>query len=889
MSPARAATALRAVLFLIPLSLINLPDVALHHALRSPPCAPAQSSAAPAPPIAHLTDLSLAPLLWPGVIAGTSSSAHERESDFSAFLYAENRLLFVFDQAGPVCLTRLFYATSGDLVWEGWGFFERAVLHVEVDGVGVLAAPAGSLFNRSLGWPPPPLSTYVPHFFARGGNALLAPVCAERRLRLAWSFPVGDAEWGVDEALVKQALAGEGGVAPSTLALLHAVTTAEDLLLHSDACVHEGKECLLKLYFDAGFVKLPGLALPRGWATFGGVPPPRLAAQGATAGALPSPPPPLAISFSAALAAAEAAAEPSFSRTVCGDAAREWALSARGGAPFFSAAGAGTVVGVRLEADSPGDGGAAARSMLHSFRVSLEGRWDAEAAGGTAGETAGGLFSAPLGALWGPAELGYGKDAVPLRASAQQGLATVDINATARAAYLLLPAPFWAAARLALVADADFEGASEGVRLCATALATRAVVVVAAPPPPNDTAAAPPAASCGAGLDEPLGGGGGGAGYLQARAYDFFVKAGEENALLRVSGVVGKLVGVTSLLQARRGAYPSSVVEGDVRAWVDGARSPSTWDTGYEDFFNGAHTYEFQPHRTGEPFFAHQRRDTERWMAHANAGCINAGGVCPPWLAKLHSDLDAWSSREMRLDALPFLHSLELTLEGFFGQFDMAQLRGAALFYGRPAARAPAVTDALFPGAEFYAAPGAARRHGYAVVLPQGAVGRFDAASAFAGRGEPGGVEDGSCPLRDPGAGGGGVAYINCPAPLLTLPALLLPPGSVASFSLRVDPRAARVALRRTWDARRTGGAAELRVDGALVARLLASDRPFATYNTHWREATVHLPPALTRGRAALALSVHVDGAGVGARAAPLAAEGAEWCEAEWAAVSFYD
>jgi hypothetical protein len=390
------------------------------------------------------------------------------------------------------------------------------------------------------------------------------------------------------------------------------------------------------------------------------------------------------------------------------------------------------------------------------------------------------------------------------------------------------------------------------------------------------------------------------AGYLQARPYDFFVKPGEENALLSLRGVVGKLVGLTSLLQTRRGPYPSSVVEGDIRAWVDGARSPATWDSGYEDFFNGAHTYEFAVRRTAEPFFAHQRRDTERWAAHASAGCILAGGVCPPWLAKLHPDLDTWSSRLLALDALPFLHALELTLEGFFGQFEMAQVRGAAIFYGRPAAAAPAATDALHPAAEFFEAP-AARKHGYALSLPPGGgggggaarVGRYDHASAFAGRGEPGSEEDGACPLRQPGAGGGGVEYINCPAPLLALPVLLLPPGAVASFALRVDPRAARVALRRTWDARYAGAAAELRLAGAPVARLLASERAFTSYNTHWREGVVHLPPALTRGKALLQLSLHVEGApaaaAAGARATPLATLGSEWSEAGWTAHCYYD
>jgi len=913
----------KAALLLLPISLITVPDVSFHRlVLRSASCAP-PSAALPAPPLAHLTDLSLAPLLWPGVAAGTASSAHERESDFSAFLYAERGRLFFFDQAGPVCLTRLFYATSGDLVWEGWGFFERAVLHVEVDGVPVLAAPAEELFNHTLSWPPAPLSAYVPGFFSRAGNVLLAPVCAERRLRLSWDFPVGAGDWSVDEAQVRQAQAGEGGVSPATLALLHSVTSAEDLLLHSDACVAKGDECLLKLYFDAGFVSLPGVALPRGWAPFEGAraptapspppppPAPPVAARtharghGRGGGAPPAPPPAptaaaaaaLPVSFPSALAAATAASEPALTRTTCFSTGDEWGrLRARGGAPIFSADGGGTVLAVALEADAPAAGSSdAPHALLHSFRVSLAGHYDV--APGAFDGREGGALLAPLGSLFGPAHIGYGKDAVPLAPSAQQALAAFDLNGTAAAAHLLLPAPFWFSAHLALVADADFEApAGEGVRLCASVLATRAVYGAPPPPPPFTNATsfartgAPPP-SCGAGLDEPRGAAGAAVGYLQARPYDFFVKPGEENPLLRVSGTVGKLVAVTSLLEARRGDYPMSLVEGDVRARVDGGRSPATWDTGYEDFFNGAHTYEFDVARTGEPLFAHQRRDTERWMAHANAGCINAGGVCPPWLAKLHPDIDTWSMRHMALDALPFLHSLDLTLEGFYGQFEMAQLRGAAIFYGRAASGAPLASDAVHPGAEYYS-PAGERRHGYGVALAGGgaAVGRYDHTSAFAGGGEPGAAEDGACPLRQPGAGGGGIAYINCPAPLLTLPVLLLPPGAVASFHLRVDPRAARVALRRTWDARRAGAEAELRLDGAPVARLLAAARAFSSYNTDWREAVVHLPPALTRGRALLQLSVHVGvGRAAEGRVYPPSTLGGEWTEAGWAAVCFYD
>ena len=60
-------------------------------------------------PYEELLDLERAPLLWRGVQSGMQGSAHEREGDFSAWLYEERGRLYFFDQAGPLCTTRSFY------------------------------------------------------------------------------------------------------------------------------------------------------------------------------------------------------------------------------------------------------------------------------------------------------------------------------------------------------------------------------------------------------------------------------------------------------------------------------------------------------------------------------------------------------------------------------------------------------------------------------------------------------------------------------------------------------------------------------------------------------------------------------------------------------------
>jgi hypothetical protein len=439
------------------------------------------------------------------------------------------------------------------------------------------------------------------------------------------------------------------------------------------------------------------------------------------------------------------------------------------------------------------------------------------------------------------------------------------------------------------------------VWVCSRTLVTPRVPTPTAPRFAPVDADSSSSSSCSMGLGAPAGAAPA-AGYLCGAPHDLLVVKNRENALLRVEGVVGKLVALSNFLESRRGPYPSSVAEGDIRVWVDGARSPATHDTGYEDAFGGAHGYEFGTVNVGEALFLHLRRDTLRYIEHVQSGCIGDEAACPKWLHQEHPHIDLFSHRTFLADAIPFHHTLEVLLEGYSGDFDEARARGAALYYGAAAPRAPAVTDTLYPAVEVFE-PLQARRHGY-TLHPSARDGtsraehggngssapfhRYDFTSSFGGAGEPPEVEDGSCPVRNPGLGGGGIDYMECPAELLTLPALALAQGARVEFSLAIDASAPRCALRRAIDVTYSVQRAALRVEGVELGALQSSDRAFKHLNTRWKEALVHLPPGLTRGRSRVSVELEVQLDEAAGRHYPMAQVGEAWVEARWEAVCFY-
>ena len=867
---AKPLSLLLSLLALLALSLSDpaLPRTPAAHLFRSSQCGVSTSAAtlatptAAAGPYSELLDLERAPLLWLGVASGMQGSAHEREGDFSGWLYEEAERLYFFDQAGPLCTTRSFYAASGALADRTeWRFFERAELHIEVDGALVLTAPAEALFNGSYSaFFPFRLALALPGSFARSGNLLQAPLCAASRLRLSWAFPLADPTAG----------------ATAGVDFAGFVFSAREAMLQIDTCVADDAYCFLKQYFSTSFVRFPGASLPTGWHAFDGLVAPVLPASISVD--------PLLLSSRVRLAAFEAAAAASASDAALTQARCSHLSTAQ---PLHSmflapAPARGTVLAMLL--DFPDS--AESTALAHSWHLTLEARWDGGAAAG------GGELRSDLASLFGPPTMGVDAHVAPMPPSAQWAIGTLDN----RTVYITFPAPFWRSANvtLALSPRAGSEGdAPADVHVCSRVLAT-ARVPAALPPGAGGAAEglASAAKGCGAGLGAAAGAAPY-AGYLQGTTYDWFIQPSAENIILSLHGVAGKLIALTSFLEARRGELPSSVVEGDVRAFVDGARSPAMWDSGYEDFFGGAHTYEFATHRAHEALFAYHRVDTLRYTPHTDGRCSFDNSWCGVWMHQLHPDVDLFSLRTLLLDAVPFQWSLQLSLEGFSGKYGAAQARGAALYYGAPAPRPPAVTDTFYPAVEVYRER-AARRHTYSLEIPLGGnVTRYDLASAFAGAGEPVMPEDGSCPVIEPGAGAAPVAYHHCPAPLLVRPALALPHGSLVRFFLALDPAAPRCALRRVIDVALSVQRAELRVEGMALGTLASSDRAYGHLNTRWREALTHLPPAITRGRSRVTveLLVALDGSGRGAaaqRAYPGAQRGEAWSEVQWEAVCYY-
>ena len=777
-------------------------------------------------PLGELLDVSRAPLLWPSAAVGGQSSAHAREGDFSGFLYAEEGRLFVLDVAGPVCLGRAFFVvtpTDGrrPLPWGGEMHadavtYDAMSFIVEVDGALALQETEEALFrggaNFSL-WPTQ-LRPSPPHGMI-GGFSLHAPLCAAERLRVAWEF------------------AGYDGL------------TGGQLLTAADHCIEQNSLCPLLFYFDMSFMRLSA-PLPRGWlSSANALRAPQLSARGlrqaGIAGGVEG-----VFSGPRLLAAVAQRAEPSATAGVCASLSQ-----AQPSIVVFSRSGAGVVLSIELAFANL----AAARSR----RLEVRALWD-----GGAGQL---IFD--MEALFGPAQLPLEGDGGPsgifqTLPSAQLWLGLVqqpsppDRASLAPAgenetvAFIALPAPFWESARIELRL---LEGGAP-LTVCATVRVAGAK-------------GGGPLRGWRDGIAASSGGGGdseaysrGTAGYLQGTVHENALKKLGNVALFDVTGVMGKVVVLTDHLALFNGVFPFCALEGDIRVYVDNCSSPSTWDSGYEDFFNGAHGYDHSSRRTEQAFFQHQLKHTFR-----------GSGQFP--------NLDLLSVRLFGLDAPTFRHSLRIELEGFPGPWENAKSRGAVLYYGTPVPP-PRVTDAVSPAAEWISGGGG---HSYTLHGPPPIV--YNLSSAFAGRGEP--VDpDGICPPRPFNMRNADV-FVSCTALRFSLQTLALPAGTSATFTVKVEPGAARVALRRTFDARYSVQRAELRVGGARVGALQSSGRAWRHLDTSWRQEDVLLPPALTRQKSWLDVEVKALGdEGAAGRTYPAAQLGEAWTEAGWEVICFF-
>jgi hypothetical protein len=778
-------------------------------------------------PLGELLDVSRAPLLWPFAALGGQSSAHAREGDFSGFLYAEDGALFVLDVAGPVCLGRAFFVLTPitgrrPLPWGGEMHadaitYDDLSLIVEVDGALALHETHEALFgwgtNFSL-WPTQ-LRPSLPNGMS-GGFSLHAPLCAAERLRVAWEF------------------AGYDGL------------TGGQLLLAADHCIEQNSLCPLLFYFDTSFTRLSA-PLPRGWlSSANALRAPQMSARGlfqaGITGSVED-----VISGPRLLAAVSRRAEPSATAAVCVSLSQ-----AQPSSVVFSRSGAGVVLALELAF--------ANLTLARSRRLEVRALWD-----GGAGQL---VFD--MEALFGPAQLPLEGDGGPSgifqtlpsaqlwlglvqRPSPPERASLAPAKEDETVAFIALPAPFWESARIELRL---LEGGAP-LDVCAT---VRAAGAEGGGPLHGWRDGI--AASSGSGGDSESTYSRGTSGYLQGMVHENELKKLGNVALFDVMGVMGKVVVLTDHLALSNGEFPFCALEGDIRVFVDNCSSPSTWDSGYEDFFNGAHGYDYGMRRTEQAFFQHQLKHTFR-----------GSGQFP--------NLDLLSVRLFGLDAPTFLHSLRIEMEGFPGPWENAKSRGAVLYYGT-SVPPPRVTDAVSPAAEWLSGGGG---HNYKLHGPPPIV--YNLSSAFAGRGEP--VDpDGICPPRPFNILSGNV-FVSCTALRFSLQALALPAGTSATFSVKVEPGAARVALRRTFDARYSVQRAELRVGGARVGVVQSSGRAWQHLDTNWRQEDVLLPPLLTRQKSWLDVEVKALGdGGAAGRTYPAAQLGEAWTEAGWKVICYF-
>jgi hypothetical protein len=342
----------------------------------------------------------------------------------------------------------------------------------------------------------------------------------------------------------------------------------------------------------------------------------------------------------------------------------------------------------------------------------------------------------------------------------------------------------------------------------------------------------------------------------------------KDNVLAEVRGVRGALALITAYVHAATQQF----VEGDVRVWADGSPTPAVWESGWEDFFNGAHGYGDDLHHCGEAAFAYDRVDPPGWPGH------NA-----------HQRVHFFQARALAADAVTFEHSVRVAVEGLPVKF-AGDVRALVLFYGLPAPPLE-TTDWVRPADEW--APGggggggtaAAARHGYTLTgVAPGTLAPYTLRSVVPSYGEESPITLLKCFRKVTelclfeGARGGVV---------LTRPALALPPGARAAFTVALAPTAERVFLRRLVDARFSVQRAALFIDGVYVRDIASADRDFAHFHASWKVDTVALPPELTRGRSRVRVAIVVrpiEGAG-NRSYADWSHLGDAWTEAQWEVV----
>ena len=750
--------------------------------------------------------------------------SHEGNLDFSSFLYTDTLGAVIVDEVGPVCMLRAFLAIGFTSLTPNVNP-EGAVIRIEVDGAIAITGTLREIFmNRSRlgasyfdfsgdngGGGSEPLLSTLPslpstHVFTleRGaagtlesGALLSAPICAARRLRVALDY-----------------------VGRSTN-LVNNEPTMFDVMLEAAHCVAAQEKCTIVQYANVQVSRF-ARELPSGWEPFTISPPfaaPAVSAALAAAGIVAR-----NDIFSPArlLREAHTGAESARGGVVVGDL--------RAGVPLLllDTHGAGTVTA--LEIDVPG-----ARALLHSLHLRLVAVWDGggttdnieqgyedEGASGIPPEfsaqgwsdtesvsasqhdrtrTFGATLDIDLGSLLGPALMG------DQRISACRKELLLIGERPGGGFYLTAPMPFWASARIELVwgaSQAELDAALAG----------------AAPQVKARVSLGGPVYSRGE------------AGYLQGHARNFSMVEGMRgNMLGAVRGQRGMLVYIAADVVAKT----QNFVEGDVRVWTDGNPTPSIWESGWEDFFDGSHGYRNDLHHCGEGAFAYDRVDAPGW------GYSN----------ETHVRVHFFQARLLLNDALAFDERMRIAVEGLPIKFG-AQIRSAVLWYG-VAAPPLRSTDMLRPADDWDLPGGGA--HAYAVTGVAVSDLLVDMQrSVLSSYGEETLIKHTACYRSKRCVHEGIVGGV-----VLTRGVLRVPPLAIVSFTLAIDPRAERVFLRRLIDLRHGLHRAALFVNGVFVRMLQSSDRPFAQMHASWAVDIVHLPPDVTRGRKRIRVELRIE------------------------------
>jgi hypothetical protein len=738
----------------------------------------------------HYYDVWVLQLQVPGLINSMPALNHEKNLDFASSLYAEGPFLIFVDSGGPVCNVHNFFALSASVSLDGR--VEKSILAIEVDGgdwqlVGTIESifkgeyltdlSKISSFSSSLSitnessvtrsWGglsvfPRPITFNTERSGAlRSGFTLHAPICAHSRLRMAWQHTQFN---------------------PSA-----------HLLQQGSDCVSNNLECEIAMYQNPSLLHFPGSRLPIGIMPFNASIP---AFNGRF---LPIPSHPNVLetwSPFRLFREAIAGGDPARSVHKCGHVSRtdEFIL--------LEESRPGVITLFVLDfPESP--------YLLHSSQIQIEADWD----------DGQGRLSIDLESLLGPARWGDGGD-VPARKECfvfgelPRGCCAnisnhteISVPATG-GLYISLPMSWQKSARIRITVTGDENygitdppmstlenwppwrrlSKESEIYLCAAVVIARVEIAISA---------MRGAIHVLGGFTNPT------VGYLQSsslRSSGLSASMSPNVAtLIDVNNMSGSLVFLSVHLRCSR----QFCVEGDIRTWTDENPTPSLWTSGFEDFFGGAHAYNFVRHHH-ESFVAWDRYGPSQSSEHVHL----------------------FQTRTFGFEAPRFQHKFKMALE-VIDRNDVFSV-STALFYG-VSVQAPTVTSIFRPSDVFQ------RKNTYSYEI-SGLIEQYNLTSVVPSMGEE--------------SNGGS---------LLTETVLAINSGRI-SFTVFILPLSRSVVLRRLVDIRRAVSRASVAIDGVSAGAWISSDRSYKHIHAYWQFEDYSLPLSLTRGKSFIHIELNVTG-----------------------------